>query len=112
LALVNGNWSFGGVYAEDWAYALFFILFAISISVILREFLRDAREGKLLLATSFHALINLGMLLLLEEEDGSRLAMGTLATSCTIAAIFVVGPMRMKRQTTHIGETVERSNHG
>lgn len=69
-------------------------------------------KGKLLLATSFHALINLGMLLLFEEEEGSCLAMGTLTTSCTIAAIFVVGLMRMKRQTTHIGETVERSNLG
>ncbi|WP_127529983.1 CPBP family intramembrane glutamic endopeptidase [Paenibacillus kobensis] len=96
VGILWGVWHIG-VFAEGWVYASLFVLFTVSLSVILGELLIDARGGKLVLATSYHALINLGMLLWFNEEDGSRLAMGTLATVCAISAVIVMGIGRRKR---------------
>ncbi|SFJ90181.1 Membrane protease YdiL, CAAX protease family [Paenibacillus sp. UNC496MF] len=99
VGIVWGVWHIG-VFAEGWVYASLFILFAVALSVILGELLSDARGGRLLLATSCHALFNLGLLLWFNEEDGSRLAMGTLATACAIAAVIVMAIRRGKRAGT------------
>ncbi len=89
VGLLWGIWHVG-VFAEGWAYASLFLLFAVSISVILAELLRDAKGGRLPLAAFYHAVVNLGLLLWFNEEDGSRLAMGSLAAACAIAAIVVL----------------------
>lgn len=96
VGVLWGIWHIG-VFAEGWTYALFFILFAVSLSVIFGEMLRDARGGKLVIAASYHTLINLGMLLWFDEEAGSSLAMGTLAVSCAIVAVIMLAVGRMKR---------------
>ncbi len=88
VGVLWGVWHIG-VFAKGWGYALLFILFAVSISVILGELLRNARGGRLLLSASFHALINLGLLVWFNEESGSLLAIGTLAAAYTIIAIVV-----------------------
>lgn len=92
-----GIWHIG-IFAEGPGYALLFILFAVSISVILGELLRDASGGRLLISTTFHALINLGLLIWFNEEDGSRQAMGTLAVSCTLLAVIVIVAGRTVRK--------------
>ncbi|WP_156739597.1 hypothetical protein [Paenibacillus oryzae] len=61
---------------------------SFNISVILGELLRNARGKRLLLSASFHALINLGLLVWFNEESGSLLAIGTLAIACTILAVY------------------------
>lgn len=96
VGLLWGVWHIGA-FAEGWAYAALFILFAVSLSVILAEMPRDAKGGRLPMAAAYHALINLGMLVWFNEEDGSRLAMGTLATASTIAAVAVVAIGRNRR---------------
>ncbi|QED49568.1 CPBP family intramembrane glutamic endopeptidase [Cytobacillus dafuensis] len=100
VGILWGIWHVG-VFAEGWGYALLFILFAVFLSIILGELLSDARGGRLLLAASYHALMNLGLLLWFNEEDGSLLAIGTLATSCAIAAVMVMVHGRMKSVTQH-----------
>ncbi|GMK37725.1 hypothetical protein PCCS19_07790 [Paenibacillus sp. CCS19] len=107
VGILWGIWHVG-VFSEGIAYASFFILFAVSLSVILGELMRNTRSGTLLLAAAYHALINLGLLLWFNEEDGSRLAMGTLSIACTIAAIIavVVGRIaRSKKRCTSTNET-------
>lgn len=97
-----GIWHVG-VFSEGIVYASSFILFAVSLSVILGELMRNIRGGTLLLAAAYHALINLGLLLWFNEEDGSQLAMGTLSITCTIAAVIavVVGQItRSKKRST------------
>ncbi|WP_179223853.1 CPBP family intramembrane glutamic endopeptidase [Paenibacillus tyrfis] len=91
-----GIWHVG-IFAEGWVYASFFVLFSISLSVILGELLRESGGAKLVLATTYHTLTNLGLLLWFDEEDGSRLAMGTLAVSCAIAAVIVMAIGRRNR---------------
>ncbi|WP_179281343.1 CPBP family intramembrane glutamic endopeptidase [Paenibacillus sp. XY044] len=95
VGLLWGAWHIG-VFAEGWAYAALFMLSAVSISVLLGELLRGLRGGQLLISASVHALINLGMLLWLNEEDGSQLAMGTLAFADTIAAIAAICLLRVR----------------
>lgn len=102
VGILWGVWHIG-VFAEGLAYALLFILLAVSLSVILGELLREARGGRLLLSTLFHTLINLGLLVWFNEEDGSLLAIGSLAMSGAIVAMIVVLLGRVSRTGLHEG---------
>ncbi|WP_274649539.1 CPBP family intramembrane glutamic endopeptidase [Paenibacillus humicola] len=85
VGLMWGVWHIG-VFAEGWLFAGAFLLFTVSISVILGELLRGPRGYKLTTAAAMHTLINLGMLLWFKEESGDAYAMMTLALAFTIAA--------------------------
>jgi uncharacterized protein len=89
VGLFWGIWHIG-IFSEGWLYAFLFIMMAISISVILGELLRDARGNNLIIATTFHALINLVLLLFFNEESGSLLAMAVLSIACLVAAIAIL----------------------
>ncbi len=89
VGLLWGVWHIG-IFAEGWGYASLFVLFAVALSVMLGELLRDAKSGQLFLSAGLHALVNLGLLLSFDEENGSLIAIGTLAASCTIFAIAFV----------------------
>lgn len=89
VGVLWGVWHVG-VFAEGWAYALLFILSAVSISVILGQLLKQARKNNLVIATVFHALTNLGLLLFFDEENGDIVAMGTIAWVFFIVAVVVV----------------------
>ncbi|MEO3755628.1 type II CAAX endopeptidase family protein [Streptomyces sp. B6B3] len=75
------------VLAEHPVYAAAFLLAAVSMSVVLGWALEGMGERRLPLAGGFHALINLGMLLFMDEESGAVLPMALFGASCLAAAV-------------------------
>ncbi|GIN74192.1 hypothetical protein J14TS2_46670 [Bacillus sp. J14TS2] len=86
VGLLWGIWHVG-IFSEGFMFAGLFILSTVSMSVFLGEVLNRAKGNHLILAVSFHALMNLGMLLLFDEENGSLFAMAALAGAVTILAL-------------------------
>lgn len=86
VGLLWGIWHVG-IFSEGFMFAGLFILSTVSMSVFLGELLSRAKGNHLMLAVSFHALMNLGMLLLFDEENGNLFAMATLAGSVMILAL-------------------------
>lgn len=74
------------VFAQHPVYAGAFLVAAVSMSVVMGWALDGARASRLLLAGGFHALINLGMLLFMDEESGTVLPMVLFGASCLTAA--------------------------
>ena len=79
-----------GVFAYSLAFAGAFIVSAIAISVILGELLRGVRGNNLYIASLFHGLVNLGLMLLFTEESGDVFSMAVLATACSAMAVATV----------------------
>ncbi|MFC9294232.1 CPBP family intramembrane glutamic endopeptidase [Streptomyces sp. NPDC057011] len=79
------------VFAQRPAYAAAFLAATTGMSVVLGLAL-DGTGGvyRLLLAGGFHALVNLGMLLFLDEEAGGVLAMVCFGASSLVAALLAV----------------------
>ncbi|MFE0190078.1 CPBP family intramembrane glutamic endopeptidase [Streptomyces sp. NPDC058989] len=75
------------VFAQHPLYAGAFLLAAVSMSVVMGWALEGARASRLLFAGGFHALINLGMLLFMDEEAGAVLPMVLFGVSCLTAAV-------------------------
>jgi membrane protease YdiL (CAAX protease family) len=73
------------------AYAAAFLISAIALSIILAVVLDGARGHHLLVAGVFHALVNLGLLLLMPEESGDLRAEVIVASACALAALAVTG---------------------
>jgi membrane protease YdiL (CAAX protease family) len=88
VGLLWGLWHVG-IFAQGAAFAGFFLLMAIALSIIMGELLRHSKGNNLFISTTFHALINIGLLLLFNEEDGDVFAMGTVAVVCTLVSISV-----------------------
>ncbi|GHG65251.1 CPBP family intramembrane glutamic endopeptidase [Streptomyces griseocarneus] len=76
------------VFVQDPVYAAAFLLGAVAMSVVLGWALEGTRAGALPLAGGFHALINLGMLLLMDEESGAVLPMTLFGAACLVAAVL------------------------
>ncbi|MGW7368497.1 CPBP family intramembrane glutamic endopeptidase [Streptomyces sp. NPDC054841] len=74
------------VFARHPVYAGAFLMAAVSMSVVMGWALEGVRASRLLLAGGFHALINLGMLLFMDEESGAVLPMVLFGASCLVAA--------------------------
>ncbi|MFF3541799.1 CPBP family intramembrane glutamic endopeptidase [Streptomyces platensis] len=74
------------VFAQHPLYAGAFMVAAVSMSVVMGWALEGARASRLPLAAGFHALINLGMLLFMDEESGAVLPMVLFGASCLAAA--------------------------
>ncbi|WP_051271294.1 CPBP family intramembrane glutamic endopeptidase [Shimazuella kribbensis] len=89
VGLLWGVWHVG-IFAEGWLYTLSFLLFTVSISLILGELLRKTNGSNLIIATLFHTLINLGLLLFFKEESGNVVAMATTAVACFIVAVAII----------------------
>ncbi|GIG64566.1 CPBP family intramembrane glutamic endopeptidase [Phytomonospora endophytica] len=75
------------IFAQDPLYAAAFVLGAVSMSVVLGVAL-DRSGQRLLLAGAFHTLINLGMLLVMDEESGAVAPMALFGGSCLFAALI------------------------
>lgn len=86
VGLLWGIWHVG-IFSEGFMFAGLFILSTVSMSVFLGELLSRGKGNHLMLAVSFHALMNLGMLLLFDEENGNVFAMAALAGVVTILAL-------------------------
>ncbi|WP_169734189.1 CPBP family intramembrane glutamic endopeptidase [Hamadaea tsunoensis] len=78
------------VFAQGVGYSVAFVAMAVSLSVILGVVLGDRRGNYLLPAAVFHTLINLGLLMIFDEESGSVAAMTTFAMVCSACALVSV----------------------
>ncbi|MGW2388069.1 CPBP family intramembrane glutamic endopeptidase [Streptomyces lydicamycinicus] len=74
------------VFAQHPVYAGAFMMAAVSMSVVMGWALDGVRASRLPFAAGFHALINLGMLLFMDEESGAVLPMVVFGASCLAAA--------------------------
>lgn len=94
VGLLWGAWH-TPVFAVGPAYAAGFLVATLAMSVIMVVLVEAARGQQLLIAGSFHALINLGLLVLMAEEDGDLTAMFVTAGACAataLVALAVAGP--------------------
>ncbi|MFE2109532.1 CPBP family intramembrane glutamic endopeptidase [Kitasatospora sp. NPDC059463] len=96
VGLFWGGWHVQ-VFAQQPAYAAGFLLAAVAMSVVLGLALEDAPAGRLLLAGGFHTLVNLGMLLTMDEEDGTVAPMVLFGGACLVAAVAWV--LRSRRRS-------------
>lgn len=85
VGVVWGVWHVG-VFAQAPAYAAGFLTATVAMSVVLGLALERMRSGRLLLAGGFHALVNLGMLLFMDEESGAVAPMVLFGLACLVAA--------------------------
>ncbi|MFI1763828.1 lysostaphin resistance A-like protein [Streptomyces sp. NPDC020800] len=86
VGLVWGLWHVQ-VLAQSPAYAAGFLLATVTISVTLGLALeRVGGLRRLLLAGGFHALVNLGMLLFMDEETGRATPMVLFGLACALTA--------------------------
>lgn len=76
-----------GVFAEGLLFSLMFVLSTVAISIIIGELLRGAKGSNQVIATTFHALINLGLLLFFSEENGDIVSMASVAGVCVLVAM-------------------------
>ncbi|MFI9051469.1 lysostaphin resistance A-like protein [Streptomyces sp. NPDC053427] len=74
------------IFAQHPVYAGAFMMAAVSMSVVMGWALEGARASRLPLAAGFHALINLGMLLFMDEGSGAVPPMVAFGASCLAAA--------------------------
>jgi CAAX protease family protein len=86
VGLLWGFWHIGG-FEHGLVYMGLFVVMAVALSVVMATVLQIARGANLAVATAAHAAVNLGMLLLFDEENGDKFAMGTLAAVWVVAAI-------------------------
>ncbi|MFD5794755.1 CPBP family intramembrane glutamic endopeptidase [Streptomyces diastatochromogenes] len=83
------------VLAQSPAYAAGFLLATIAMSVVLGLALEGVGGRlRLLLAGGFHALVNLGMLLFMDEETGRAVPMVLFGLACAVTAVAWVGLRR------------------
>ncbi|MFD7667548.1 CPBP family intramembrane glutamic endopeptidase [Streptomyces sp. NPDC059788] len=85
VGVVWGSWHVQ-IFARHPLYAAAFVTMAVSMSVVMGWALEGARAVRLPLAGGFHALINLGLLLFMDEESGAVLPMALFGASCLAAA--------------------------
>lgn len=87
VGLVWGAWHVP-VFGRAPAYAAGFLLATVAMSVVLGVALEGTGGPyRLLLAGGFHALVNLGLLLCMDEESGAVLPMLCFGLACLVAAL-------------------------
>lgn len=87
VGVVWGLWHVQ-VLTRSPAYAAGFLLATVAMSVVLGLALEEETGGRrLLLAGGFHALVNLGMLLFMDEESGRAVPMVLFGLACAAAAV-------------------------
>ncbi|TWD80316.1 CAAX prenyl protease-like protein [Kribbella amoyensis] len=89
-----GLWHIGG-FANGLAYMVAFVVMTTALSVILGAILRSAPRTSLPVATAAHAAVNLGLLLLFDEET-DLFPMAAFATVGVVIAIATHLALRPK----------------
>ncbi|MCB5163910.1 CPBP family intramembrane metalloprotease [Streptomyces bambusae] len=104
VGVVWGVWHVS-VFAQDPAYAAGFLVATVAMSVVLGLGVERIRSSQLLFTGSFHALVNLGMLLCMDEESGAVAPMVLFGVACVLAAVpWLVSAVRPVAAVT-IGAT-------
>jgi uncharacterized protein len=88
VGLLWGFWHIGG-FANGLVYMGLFVVMATGLSVVMGAVLQGARRTNLVVATAAHAAVNLGLILLFDEENGDVFSMAVLAAVWTVAAIVL-----------------------
>ncbi|MFB7324776.1 lysostaphin resistance A-like protein [Streptomyces sp. NPDC056190] len=101
VGVVWGLWHVQ-VFTHAPAYAAGFLLATVAMSVVLGVSQDCTWTNRLLLAGAFHALINLGMLLFLNDESGADLSMMLFG----LAALVAMVPWVLRGPRTRILPTV------
>lgn len=101
VGLLWGCWHIGA-FGYGPVYAVAFLAMAVAMSVVLGLALDRTGAVRLPLAGGFHALINLGMLLLMDEEAGAALPMVMLAVSALVVALLWVGWSRASMRSGNV----------
>ncbi|GAA0967029.1 CPBP family intramembrane glutamic endopeptidase [Actinocorallia libanotica] len=96
VGLVWGAWHVQ-VFAGHPAYAAAFVVMAVALSVVMAVALDGMGAPRLLFAGGFHALVNLGMAVAMNEEAGEVLPMSALAVAATFAAFLWIAGRRETR---------------
>ncbi|MFE6750825.1 CPBP family intramembrane glutamic endopeptidase [Kitasatospora purpeofusca] len=100
VGLLWGAWHVQ-VFAQRPGYAAGFLLATVAMSVVLGLASEELRSHRLLFAGGFHTLVNLGMLLTMDEEDGTVLPMALFGGACLLAALpWVLRALRHPRPDT------------
>ncbi|MEV4557049.1 CPBP family intramembrane glutamic endopeptidase [Kitasatospora sp. NPDC049285] len=86
VGLLWGCWHVQ-VFARSAPYAAGFLIATVAMSVVLGLAQERLPANRLLLSGGFHALVNLGMLLVLDEETGDTLPMLLFALAATATAL-------------------------
>lgn len=89
VGVLWGFWHIGG-FANGLVYMGLFVVMATALSVVMGVVLQGARRTNLVVATAAHAAVNLGLILLFDEEKGDVFPMAVLAAVWTAAAIVLV----------------------
>ncbi|MFF8771957.1 CPBP family intramembrane glutamic endopeptidase [Kitasatospora sp. NPDC015120] len=105
VGLLWGGWHVQ-VFARRPAYAAGFLLAAVAMSVVLGLALDGVRADRLLLSGGFHTLVNLGMLLTMDEEDGAVPPMVLFGGACLVAA--VAWALRSRRRSGARPDTTQQ----
>ncbi|MGZ0150136.1 CPBP family intramembrane glutamic endopeptidase [Kribbella sp. WER1] len=88
VGVLWGFWHIGG-FANGLLYMGLFVVMAVALSVVMGAVLQGARRTNLLVATAAHAAVNLGLILLFDEEQGDVFSMAVLAAVWTVAAVVL-----------------------
>ncbi|HWD78864.1 MAG TPA: type II CAAX endopeptidase family protein, partial [Kribbella sp.] len=89
VGVLWGFWHIGG-FANGLVHMGLFVVMTTALSVVMGAVLRGARRTNLVVATAAHAAVNLGLILLFDEEKGDVFAMAVLAVVWTAAAVVSV----------------------
>ncbi|WP_052489074.1 CPBP family intramembrane glutamic endopeptidase [Streptomyces sp. 150FB] len=90
VGLLWGTWHVE-YYGFGAAFFAAFMVMTVALSVILGVLVKGAGAGALLVAGTFHWLVNLGILLLLDFERGNLVNMASLAACAVVVALGVRG---------------------
>ncbi|MGC0314824.1 lysostaphin resistance A-like protein [Kitasatospora acidiphila] len=86
VGLVWGLWHVQA-FTHAPAYAVGFLTATVAMSVVLGLGMERVRANRLLLAGGFHTLINLGMLLLMDDQSGAALPLVMFGAASLLAAL-------------------------
>jgi uncharacterized protein len=98
VGLLWGGWYLPLLLARSPVFVVAFVVSTVSMSVVLAVVLEGARNGRLLVAGTFHFLVEVGLLLLLDQERGHQASELVFAAAFAVIAVLVVA-VRARRWT-------------
>jgi membrane protease YdiL (CAAX protease family) len=103
VGLMWGAWHVQ-VFTIGASFAAAFLTSAVALSVVMGLAIDRAGGHNLAIAATFHLLINLGLLFLLDEENGDATAMWVFALmSAAVAGVWAVAHRRPRGRRTAVG---------
>ncbi|MFB7666034.1 CPBP family intramembrane glutamic endopeptidase [Kitasatospora sp. NPDC056138] len=96
VGVLWGTWHVQ-YYRFGLAFVAAFLVMTVAISLLMSVLVKGAGAGALLVAGTFHWLLNLGILLLLDFEQGDLVTMAALAACSAVVAASVQGFARRRR---------------